>query len=133
MSKLNFVILIDNNVNDNYVSQKKLENFGVFKVVTFQNASSALLHLMGTKTKYDMIFVTIDMPFMTGFEFINEYNQFDLHKRQSKICLISSALTLSEIEMAKSYKTKLIEKPLTVEKLNEITKGELWTEKKLLL
>ena len=123
MNVIKSVILIDNHELDNFVTQKILENCGVVTITKFKNACSALTYLKETQIKYQLIFSTINLPLMDGYEFIDEFNRLGLQNKQGEICFLSNSMNPTDIEKAELLNVKFIEKPLTLEKLKNVTEN----------
>lgn len=117
MCKLKSVILVDNCIIDNFISSKILETYGVTNVISFSSANIALDYLKETNFKYQLILIDIYMPLMDGFEFIDMFNNLKLNKKQGKLLMLSSTLDPFHKAKSKENKIKIIEKPLTIEKL----------------
>jgi CheY-like chemotaxis protein len=122
------VLLIDDNGIDNYVNKMTLEmeNFSN-EVFAFESASKGLDFLERAHSDHgkipDYIFLDINMPVMTGFDFLNKFNGFsESIKKRSKVIMLSSSINPEEIARAKanSNVTMFIAKPLTSEKIQEL-------------
>jgi CheY-like chemotaxis protein len=117
MSKIKSVILIDNCDIDNFINHKLLEYYGVLDIHTFKKAYDALIFLRETTKDYQLILIGVYMPMMSGFEFIDEFQKLDLHKKHGKIILLSAFFSPIDKEIASTKNINLIEKPLTIENL----------------
>ncbi len=117
-------LLIDDNYIDNFVTRKILEggNFAE-KIIVVRSATEAITELTAGNIKPDVIFLDVRMPLMSGFEFLEEYDQISsLDKGNIKIFMLSSSL--DPLDMRKStdnkYITQFIHKPLTQKALEEL-------------
>lgn len=117
-------LLIDDNYIDNFVTRKILEggNFAE-KIIVVRSATEAISELRAGNIKPDVIFLDVRMPLMSGFEFLDEYDQItSLDKGNVKIFMLSSSL--DPLDMRKStdnkYITQFIHKPLTQKALEEL-------------
>lgn len=117
MCKIKSAILIDDCIINNFLNGKILEMYGVTNLISFNNANNALDYLKETNYRYQLILVDIYMPLIDGFEFIDKFYNLKLNKKQGKLFILSSTMDPFHIEKSKAKKIKIIEKPLTVEKL----------------
>jgi len=120
-SKLNCIMLVDDNQDDNFFHEREIKkNDPATIVITKNNAMSALEYLKSSKDKInlqpDLILLDINMPGMNGWEFLQEYNLL-AQELQGRVIIIM--LTTSEnsddIEKAKSgsFVSDFITKPMT--------------------
>jgi CheY-like chemotaxis protein len=75
-----------------------------------------LIHLQESPPDY--IFLDINMPEISGFEFLDSLTETELDfLKNSKIIMLSSSVNQQDIERAKSYPMirDFVSKPLTVE------------------
>lgn len=117
LTKNDFIVLIDNNEIDLFVNQKILELIGITNIVTFKNASKALLFLSETTIKYRLILIDIYLPIMDGFEFIDKFRALNLQNKHGEICFLSATINPIHIQQSINYQIRFIEKPLIIEKL----------------
>ncbi|MEX2591235.1 MAG: response regulator [Anditalea sp.] len=118
------VIFIDDDEDLNFMQElmctrsKIIDNFFI--------ASSALQtldYLQETKITPDIIFVDINMPIMSGFGFIEEYERkFSSQFPETRLYVVSSSVRENDRVRALEYGTVkgFVVKPLTSEKLEEI-------------
>jgi len=133
-SKLNSVLLIDDDEPTNFYTQLIIEESGCADhVQVAQGGREALNYLSKTQQKSgedhfprpDLIFLDINMPAMDGWEFLDEYKK--LHKdKQGKIIVVMLTTSLNPDDKVKAHEMPEIagfeSKPLTEEKLNKILK-----------
>lgn len=116
-------LLIDDNYIDNFVTRKVLEasNFAE-TIIVRQSPTDAIDSLRLRLVTPDVIFLDIRMPTMSGFEFLQEYDQLDIDKNKIKIFMLSSSLDPVDMKQSASnkYITQFIHKPLTTEALDEL-------------
>ena len=117
IADLNVIILIGFNDIDVFLNCKILESYEIYKIVIYKNAVSALSHLAKTDIRYKVVMIDIYMPLMDGFEFIDKFNQLQLHKKQGNVCILSASLDPIHKEKSMEKNVGFIEKPLTIEKL----------------
>lgn len=80
-----------------------------------------LIHL--EESPPDYIFLDINMPEISGFEFLDLLTETELDfLKDSKIIMLSSSVNQKDIERAKTYPMirDFISKPLTVEYIREL-------------
>lgn len=117
LNNIKSVLLIDNNEIDNFVNCKLLQYYGVVTINSFKNVNSALYHLKETTIIYQLILIEICLPVIDGFEFIDKFNELELHKAHGTVCLFSASLNPLHKTKALERNVKFIEKPLTIEKI----------------
>lgn len=121
------VMIIDDNLIDLYIATRMItkNNFGK-KVLQYSSAVEALKYLHENSENNpllpNVIFVDIYMPYMSGFEFMTEYDKLSTAlKKHCKVFIISSSI--DEKDVAKANRDKNIvamkEKPITKEFLNK--------------
>jgi CheY-like chemotaxis protein len=92
MKKLDFILLIDDNSDDNFYHERIIrKNNGAEKVLAMTDAAEALSFLQSRTTQDpgpNLIFLDINMPGMNGIEFLNEYK--NLEKRAVVVMLTTS-------------------------------------------
>ncbi len=101
---------------------KNLNNFEGIEIETFTNGKEIKDYLKATPEETAIfLFLDLRMPVMTGFEFLDWYEQNRTHKNL-KIYVVSSTLKSNEIEQAKHYGCveDFIEKPITADRLQSI-------------
>jgi CheY-like chemotaxis protein len=133
-SKLNSVLLIDDDEPTNFYTQLIIEESGCADhVQVAQGGREALNYLSKTQQhangnnypRPDLIFLDINMPAMDGWEFLDEYKKLQ-KDRQGKIIVVMLTTSLNPDDKAKANEMPEIagfeSKPLTEEKLNKILK-----------
>ncbi|MBD1398100.1 response regulator [Pontibacter sp. JH31] len=111
MKSVKTILLIDDDDTTNYLNQRllsRMEAAEVIRVVT--NGEEALDYLnkaySGAENhpSPDLIFVDIKMSVMDGFEFLEEYHQFDEEKRKRTVMLmLTSSASFYDLERLKKY------------------------------
>ena len=131
-SKYSKVMLIDDNVIDNFINSKMIEgcNFSEH-TYTHTNGKSALEFLKNIESVRkvsktlapQVIFLDINMPIMDGFWFIDEFDKLGKSiKSGCKIYLLTASLNPSDVEKSRKnrYVTGYISKPLSEKMLAEL-------------
>jgi CheY-like chemotaxis protein len=132
MTKINCILLVDDNEADNVLHKIVLDDANVcnyVKVAT--DGVNALEYIInagkpGQEAEYpkpDLILLDINMPRMNGFEFLDEYHKLDERlKAKVTIVMLTTSLNPEDKKTATSYtEVKGFEtKPLTLEILNEL-------------
>ncbi|HEY8934212.1 MAG TPA: response regulator [Cyclobacteriaceae bacterium] len=123
MKKLNCIMLIDDNPDDNFFHERVIRKCDAAENIIVMQAATVALEYLQSKPDMcpDLIFLDINMPGMNGWEFLEEYNKLD-KSLQSRVIVIM--LTTSEnpddqikaVNIVTDFKTK----PLTKEMLEEI-------------
>ncbi len=128
MKKLNSILLIDDNVDDNFFHVREIKKFNTsISVSTKSSALQALEHLQSLKENGEdfpnLLFLDINMPGMNGWEFLQEYTNSNQDSANAVVIIMLTTSSNPDDEAkAKSwdivadYKTK----PLTKELLQEI-------------
>ena len=130
MLKLNCVLLIDDNDDDNFYHRIILHESAVTDhVQVAENGFEALHFLENSKTLPQLIFLDINMPRMTGWEFLERYRKLSIEDKDKVVIIM---LTTS-LNPADETRAKLIPevssfqpKPLTHEMIKEISERFLW-------
>lgn len=131
-SKLNAVMLIDDNEIDNLINQKMIESINMAdNIFIHSGAKSALEYLRNIeKIKIgaenflpNYIFLDIDMPLMDGFQFVDEFEKLsDITKNFCKVVLLTSSFDPKDISKSRknNYILKYLNKPLTQDSLKKL-------------
>lgn len=122
------VLVIDDNEVDRYVSELVMERYGFAEeVVCLESAMEGLEFLKGheanPETLPDLIFLDINMPVMSGFDFLDEYRK--LSETIQRHCIIMMLTTsLDEADKKRAEKNEFVyrflNKPLDKDKLEQI-------------
>jgi len=130
MPQPNNVFLIDDSEIDNYMNVKTMKQaFFAQNVKTFDNAKYALdvikqLYITNPEKMPDMIFLDINMPIMSGWDFMDRIIGFsDSILKNCKIYILTSSIDENDVAHSKKYEivSDFIPKPLTVERLQAIS------------
>lgn len=119
------VLLIDDNPSDNFLHRLVVEEAKVAnEVVEFARATEAL-EFLRTREREDpcLIFLDINMPYMNGFEFLEEYERLDRErKRHVVVLMLTTSLHFEDQRRASAAPDirEVLNKPLTVEEVSRI-------------
>lgn len=128
---LNFMLIDDNEI-DLFVNRKFIERtVGDVEILTFIRAKKALDFLsslsIGTSSDYhfipDIILLDINMPEMSGFEFLDAYSRLQNKSlTKTKIFLLSSSTNLKDRIDADRHSAcqGFLSKPLSCEMVQKI-------------
>ncbi|MCB0794764.1 MAG: response regulator [Flavobacteriales bacterium] len=122
--RLDHIVLIDDEEDCNFVTKLVLQRSGYKgKLTCFTSARAALDHLEQAKEAPDLYFVDINMPGMTGFEFMEQcIEQGSLPNGRSSVVMFSSSNRPCDMERARSLPGVIgyVEKALTPEAFEEV-------------
>jgi CheY-like chemotaxis protein len=126
------VMVVDDALIDRVVAKKVMTRHGFAEeVIAVESAIDALEYLNNHNQQTDelpsLIFLDINMPEMSGFDFLDEYQKLpDDIKRKCIIVMLSSSLHPEDEQRALSspYVCKFLSKPLNADKLRELKSGE---------
>lgn len=123
------VMVVDDNEIDLYIAEMLMATTKFAeKVVCVSSAKEALAYLKPLfETPEELphfIFLDINMPEMTGFDFLNEYHHLPENIRKKCIIMMLTTSLDNEDRMraeGNEYVQKFLNKPLDRDKLNVIT------------
>lgn len=126
--KLNKVLLIDDSEADNFINTRVIRRAEVAEeIVTMSSGQEALDYLVtavnGTFPTPDLVFLDINMPGMTGWEFLDAYERLPQHQRaRIVVCMLTTSVANADEARAEGYRTvqAFSHKPLTQEMLDAI-------------
>ena len=127
-------ILIDDDALTNLLSKKIiLKNINNVEVKDFIDPELALEHIeaefgQNQSEGETIIFLDINMPTLTGWEFLDKFERFStLIKNQFRIYMLSSSVDPADVQRAKlnPLVTDFIEKPINKVVLVKLFKSEV--------
>jgi CheY-like chemotaxis protein len=115
------LILIDDDSITNFINKEVLNLYdGSLLVKDFTNAIDAITYLKKSEVSSFLIFLDINMPIMSGWDFLDELKNLNL-KHEIDITLLSSSINESDRTKAFSYSLvkNYFEKPLSRKDLDK--------------
>lgn len=112
------IMLVDDDEDDNFFHEREITQNKFANTVIIKNSGKKALEYLKTKTDplTDLIFLDINMPVMSGWEFLNEYERLD-KEMQSKAIIIMLSTSQNPTDIAKSktwnFVSDYVTKPLT--------------------
>jgi two-component system, chemotaxis family, response regulator Rcp1 len=131
MKKIDCILLIDDNPNENYLHTYIIEEADVCNhLKTVYDGEDALLYIEEARIgngkefpKPDLIFLDINMPRMNGFDFLDEFKELD-EKVKSGIVIVILSTSDNSTDVDRAMKVKevreFIIKPLDSNTLKRI-------------
>jgi CheY-like chemotaxis protein len=126
--KLQCIMLIDDNPDDNFFHERVLKKSNLVNMVIAKRSGIDALDFLKFKNPHqelhpELIFLDINMPGMNGWEFLQEYRKLEKElQSQVIIIMLTTSDNPQDIESAKASEivTDFKTKPLTKEMLMEI-------------
>ena len=125
--KLNTVCIIDDDPIFVYGTKVLLNYNSSFcsNIIVYENGKEALddlrFILKTNKEMPEVIFLDLNMPFINGWEFLDELKRMEL-KKKIGVYVVSSSLDKRDEEKSRNYDMVIdfISKPLTANKLQQL-------------
>jgi len=122
--RLNCVMLIDDDADDNYYHQVILKKMNITDhIEVAESGPEALDYLKKENQIPDIIFLDINMPGMSGWDFLDEYKKLSAREKETVIIvMLTTSISPADKEKADSMSeiTSFKSKPMTKEMLNDI-------------
>jgi CheY-like chemotaxis protein len=126
MNKLNGILLIDDDKTTNFINRLLLEDLAVANQVLVAENGREALRLVEQQDKAGvcptLILLDINMPIMSGFEFLEAYTHLDISCKESVvIIMLTTSLNIRDISRLQELPIKgLLSKPLTRQKVHDL-------------
>jgi CheY-like chemotaxis protein len=126
MNKLNGILLIDDDKTTNFINRLLLEDLAVANQVLVAENGREALRLVEQQDKAGvcpaLILLDINMPIMSGFEFLEAYTRLDISCKESVvIIMLTTSLNIRDISRLQEMPIKgLLSKPLTRQKVHDL-------------
>jgi len=122
------ILIIDDDSIVVFVQQKILQKCGVsYEPLAFKDAREGLNYLQdeSNEEKDYLIFLDINMPSLSGWEFLEKLEKFE-ESDKIKVIMVTSSIDSYDKKKSVDYKNvfDFIEKPITVERCNELRAKE---------
>ncbi len=123
--KLNCILLVDDNSNDNYFHKIILNKMDIVnRIDVVLNGVEALAYLKKeNQTPPELIFLDINMPKMNGWGFLELYKHLPAHQKANVVIVIlTTSVNLDDIKKAKEIEevTGIETKPLSEKTMTKI-------------
>lgn len=123
------VLVIDDAKIDRYMAEKIMKKYDFTDTVVMVESAMDGLELLeacleNPDSLPELIFLDINMPQMSGFDFLDEYARFPEHiKKKCIIIMLSSSIHPEDKyrAMESPYVYKFLSKPLNADKLQEVS------------
>ena len=120
------IMLIDDNVHDNYFSEKVIKQDDPDCIIIKKESAEDALHYIASEEtpKPDIIFLDIYMPIMDGWDFLDKYCELnEAIRSKTMILMLATSGDPAHIEKANTWDciSDYITKPLTKERLQDIS------------
>lgn len=122
MKKLRSILIVDDDQTSNLISRMVLNPMDVAdSIEILDNGQDAKDHFEIASDFPELVLLDINMPFMSGFEFLDWYEKTGLTGK-AKFAMFTSSGRLEDKDRANSYSDVIgyIEKPLSKEKMENI-------------
>lgn len=123
-SKLRCILLVDDNKFDSYFHQKVIKKRNIAEVVVVMDSGSDAIEYLkktpvGDVNYPDLILLDINMPGMSGWDVLEEYQKLANQNNSTKIFMLTTSINPDDETTAKSHKQvfEFIIKPLNIDTL----------------
>jgi len=121
------LVIIDDNPTDHYIMQRLLHNNYNCEQATYTYDGRLVLDYLEqhkeTGALPDVIFLDLDMPELTGWEFLDELETFNRQaKKTVQVHIMSSSIRSADVFHSKKYAcvNSFMTKPLSRDDINKV-------------
>jgi len=121
------LVVIDDNPTDHYIMQRLLHNNFNCEQATYTFDGRLVLDYLAenkdTGALPDVIFLDLDMPQLTGWEFLDELETFNADAKKSvQVHIMSSSIRSADVFHSKKYAcvNSFMTKPLSRDLINKV-------------
>jgi CheY-like chemotaxis protein len=118
--KFHFIVIDDSEL-DCYIAERLIQHTGKCEtILKFTDADAALKYIAKAKFKKTVILLDVLMPLMSGFEFVEAFEQLPEEVQANySIVALTTSLSRNDIIKIKGYRSVdyFIDKPIAPEKL----------------
>ena len=122
------ILLVDDDDINNFLSEEIIGHYSPgSKITSAKTVTQALEFLQERNATQqplpDIIMVDINMPWLNGWDFIEQFESLDITGREKiKLYIYTSSVYFKDIERGRSYASvrNILSKPLTDEMLEEV-------------
>ncbi|MBD1396346.1 response regulator [Pontibacter sp. JH31] len=124
---LTSALLIDDDQTTNFVNKKLLRDTGCLEEVLVALNGHEGINLLQEQYHAgrcpNLILLDVNMPVMSGFDFLEAFNELDIEKNSIKIIMLTTSMHPRDINRLGDLPTHgFLNKPLTREKLKGLLK-----------
>jgi CheY-like chemotaxis protein len=120
---LRHILLVDDNKIDNFFHERVIKRYDpAIKITALARAYEALEYIQDKTETPDIIFLDINMPGMTGWEFLDEYKKISCQYADMMIVVMLTSENPDEKALALTHGmlADFRSKPLTLDMLEEV-------------